>query len=253
LTVRIASGLAAGLLLAAGALALTADSSSATDRVRGIDVSRFQGKINWARVGQTRIRFAYVQASRGSGGDCTVISHRCGADEFFRRNRSGAKRVGIRVGAYHRAFATGATRRRARRDARAEARVFSANIGELGRRELLPALDVEVPFGDLSHRRLRVWIRTWLRRVERALGARPMIYTNSSSWQATGNATRFARAGHQLWVAHWGVSRPAVPARNWAGRGWSVWQFTSDGRVRGIDGRVDRNRLGAPLRRIGVR
>ena len=216
-------------------------------------MSRFQGKINWARVGETRIRFAYIQASRGSGEDCTVLPDRCGPDEFFLRNRTRARGVGIRVGAYHRAFATGATRRKARRDARAEANLFIAMVGELRRRELLPALDVETPFGDLNPKRLRIWIRTWLARVEEALGARPIIYTNHSSWQATGDTTSFARAGYRLWVAHWGVARPRVPARNWAGRGWSIWQFTSDGRVRGIDGRVDKDRLGVRLRRISVR
>jgi len=39
------------------------------------------------------------------------------------------------------------------------------------------------------------------------------------------------------------VPRPLVPARNWAGKGWTVWQYTSKGRARGIDGHVDRNRL----------
>ena len=63
--------------------------------------------------------------------------------------------------------------------------------------------------------------------MERALGAQPVIYTNHSSWQATGNTLRSARDGHLLWVANWGVSEPLVPAGNWDGRGWEVWQFTS--------------------------
>jgi lysozyme len=46
-----------------------------------------------------------------------------------------------------------------------------------------------------------------------------------------------------LWVAHWttGVA-PIVPGANWGGDGWTFWQYTSDGVVPGITGRVDLNR-----------
>jgi GH25 family lysozyme M1 (1,4-beta-N-acetylmuramidase) len=53
-------------------------------------------------------------------------------------------------------------------------------------------------------------------------------------------------------VAEWGVSRPSVPANNWAGRGYSVWQYTSSGSVPGISGRVDLDRLGKRLGKITV-
>ncbi len=85
------------------------------------------------------------------------------------------------------------------------------------------------------------------------LGIKPIIYTNVSSWAATGDTTEFALDGHALWVANWGVSRPAVPAGNWAGESWRVWQYTSDGSVAGIEGRVDRDVLRGGLRSLGVR
>jgi GH25 family lysozyme M1 (1,4-beta-N-acetylmuramidase) len=53
-------------------------------------------------------------------------------------------------------------------------------------------------------------------------------------------------------VAHWDVSRPSVPARNWAGHGYSVWQYTSSGHLPGISGRVDMDRLGTGLAKITV-
>ena len=110
--------------------------------------------------------------------------------------------------------------------------MFVDQVGELRDGDLLPALDVETPFGGLSKKGLRRWIRTWLDRVRRKLGGpKPILYTNASSWQATGDTRRFARAGHPLWVANFGVDSPAVPAGNWDGKGWSVWQFTSSGRV----------------------
>jgi lysozyme len=233
------------------AWALTA-AGAAEGSIRGIDVSRFNGEIDWQQVGETKIRFAYLQASRGSGRDCMVAPAECGRDRTYRSNLRGARANGIRVGAYHRAFAAGRSRAKAKSDARAEAKVFIRRVGKLRSRDLLPALDVETPFKNLSQVRLRLWIKVWTQRVERRLGAKPIIYTNHSSWQATGDTRRFARRGHQLWVANYNVRSPLVPARNWNGRGWKIWQFTSTGRVRGINGNVDKNRLEGGLGKITV-
>ena len=233
-------------------LALAAADADAKPK-RGIDVSRFQGEINWKRVGGTSVEFAWVQASRGDGGDCAVVPDQCGPDGFYADNYVGATDAGIRVGAYHRTFAGGGGKRGTKRDARREAKVFIDQVGALREGDLLPALDVETPFGGLSEKRLRQWIRVWLERVRRKLGAKPIIYTNHSSWQATGDTRRFARLGHPLWVAQWEVRSPLVPADDWAGLGWRVWQFTSSGKVRGIKGRVDRNRLVGGFRGIAVR
>ena len=252
---RRAAALLVTLAVHGGLVAATALPSAAARAppgVQGIDVSRFQGRIDWQRVGETNIEFAFVQASRGSGGDCLVAADRCGPDEFYRRNHTRATAAGISVGAYHRAFTGGDGRKAVRRDARREARVFVAEVRTLLPGDLLPALDLESPFAGLGQRELRIWTRTWLRKVEAALGARPLIYTNLTGWRATGDRTSFARRGHRLWVANWNVSEPAVPAENWAGQGWSVWQYTSTGHVKGIEGAVDRNVLGVPIEEITV-
>lgn len=246
-----------GIALAATAvtaLALLAPAGAAAGtKANGIDVSRFNGAIDWTQVRAAGYTFAFVAASRGSGLDCAVKPDSCGPDPLFAGNRLAAAAAGVRVGAYHRAFANGATRAEARVDARAEADIFIAQVGALNPGELLPALDVETPFADLNASRLRTWIYVWLKRVRKGLGRRPMIYTNASSWGATGDTRQFARAGHPLWVAEWGVSRPTVPAGRWADRGFSVWQHTSSGSVPGIAGRVDLNRLGKGLGKILVR
>jgi lysozyme len=253
---RYARTLAGCVALGVAILLLAPAAAPAQKRV-GIDVSRFQGTIKWNQVGKTRVSFAFVQASRGSGNDCTVSSTSCGPDQFYRRNYQRAKANGIRVGPYHRAFTEGSTIEEVRRDARREARVFTNSVGSLRPRDLQPVLDLERPFASLerSPHHLRVWTRVWLRRVEQALGAKPIIYTNHSSWQYTGDVTGFARRGHALWVAHWRVPRNQilVPADNWAGRGWSVWQWTSEGRVRGIQGNVDLNRMRVPIRQLTMR
>ena len=222
-------------------------------RARGIDVSRFQGTIDWPRVATSGIRFAFVQASRGNGFDCAVASEHCGPDPYFEFNRAGARANLVRVGAYHRAFASGRTLAEARADATLEADLFIAQVGRLNRGELVPVLDVETPFVGLNPKRLTAWIRRWVKRVRKRLGRKPMIYTNASSWARTKHTREFARARYPLWVAHWKVRKPRVPARNWAGRGWAVWQWTSSGKVPGISGRVDLNRLRVGLRKLTIR
>ena len=249
----IAGGRRRGALAAAVlALALTPSPASAA-RLQGIDVSRFDDRIDWQRVAADGIEFAFVQASRGAGDDCAVKPRRCGADRFYDRNYARAKAAGIVVGPYHRAFVTGSSQADVKADARAEATIFVDEVGELRGGDLRPVLDFESPFADLEPERMRAWVRTWLRRVRDGLGAKPIIYTNVSSWSATGDTTEFALDGHRLWVANWGVSSPMVPASNWAGEGWSVWQYTSDGSVAGVEGRVDRDVLRGGLRALSVR
>jgi lysozyme len=240
------------LLALALAAALPAGADARPDHIRGIDVSRFQGHVAWRAVGKTQTRFAFLQASRGDGHDCTVVPDQCGADPEYLRNYKAARAEGIRVGAYHRAFAGGRTPALAKEDARDEANVFITQVGQLRGKDLLPVLDVETPFHRLDEIRLRAWIRAWMSRVERKLGAKPIIYTNNSSWLETGDTTDFALQGHPLWVANFDVPKPAVPASNWAGKGWSVWQYTSSGRVRGVTGHVDKNRLASGFGRISV-
>jgi GH25 family lysozyme M1 (1,4-beta-N-acetylmuramidase) len=238
-------------LLTLGLLAGAAPAQAGT-KAMGIDVSRFQGVIDWPSVAGSGIRFAFVQASRGSGADCTVKPAQCGPDPYFATNRLAAESAGIRVGAYHRAFASGATAADARTDALAEADIFIAQVGTLQPGELVPVIDAETPFTGMTSNSLRTWIRVFVKRVTKKLGRKPMIYTNASSWSATGNTTEFARAKYPLWIAEWGVSQPTVPATNWAGRGYSVWQFTSSGSVAGISGRVDMDRLGKGLAKITI-
>jgi lysozyme len=247
----------AGVALCAGVASAGSGGASpdppVTPRLPGIDVSRFQGDIVWPSVARDGVRFAFIQASRGSGRDCSVVPDRCGPDEYYAVNYLGAKEAGIRVGAYHRAFVGGDGAPAVRADARREALIFTTAVGELAPGDLKPALDLETPFDNLNAAELRIWTRQWLRSVKRELGVRPIIYTNRSSWAALGDPTSFALAGHPLWVANWHVKVPQVPAQNWAGRSWRIWQHSSSGRVAGITGAVDLDWLRFGWRGLTVR
>ncbi len=244
--------LAAAVCAALTMIALAAPAAQAGPGRLGIDVSRFNGTIDWTAARADGVRFAFVAASRGSGDDCAVVPTSCGTDPNYDANYANARASGVRVGPYHRAFVDGANEAELLADARAEADVFIASVGTIGRKDLSPALDVETPFEVPGPNGLKKWLRVWVKRVDKRLGAKPLIYTNVTSWSATGNTLEFARRGHHLWVANWGVSRPAVPASNWAGRGWSVWQYTSSGSIDGISGRVDLNRFKGSFRKIAA-
>jgi GH25 family lysozyme M1 (1,4-beta-N-acetylmuramidase) len=72
-----------------------------------------------------------------------------------------------------------------------------------------------------------------------------MIYTSQYFWQTyMGGTTWFAANGYRsLWVASWHVTSPKMPASNWGGLSWTVWQYSSCGSVPGISGCVDVDRL----------
>ena len=190
----------------------------------GIDVSHHQGLIDWSEVAGSGQRFAFAKATEGS----TFV------DPNYAFNKSGAEMSGVLFGAYHFARPDGATN-----DAIVEADHF-VDVAQLEPGNLIPVLDIERT-GGLSQAQVTQWILDWLNRVTERIGVRPMIYTSPNGWQTrTGNTTAVAAAGYTvLWVAHWGVSAPTVPAGNWNGNGWTFWQYGNCGAVAGIDGCVD--------------
>jgi GH25 family lysozyme M1 (1,4-beta-N-acetylmuramidase) len=138
--------LAAALCAALTIVALAAPAAQAGPGRLGIDVSRFQGTIDWTSVKADGVRFAFVAASRGNGGDgCPVAPTSCGTDPYYDANYANARAAGIRVGPYHRAFVNGANQAELLADARAEAVVFVASVGTLRRKDLAPALDDAAP------------------------------------------------------------------------------------------------------------
>jgi hypothetical protein len=159
-------------------------------------------------------------------------------DGSYLRNKANAEAQALAFGAYH--FARPDKRAH---DAIREANLF-LDVARLEPGNVIPVLDLEST-GGLSQRRLTRWILTWLRRVHERLGVRPMVYTSPIGWaQRTGNTTAIADAGYELlWVAHWGVRQPVLPARGWGGHGWTLWQRSDCGQVPGIRGCVDVNQL----------
>lgn len=187
---------------------------------RGIDVSKWQGKIDWTRVAADGISFAFIRASHGDT-----------EDPRFVENWRGAVDAGIIPSAYHYYEHPGA-------DAHLQAHTFLAQLATVWRSAgpmrapmLPPVLDAEEGKPGAEA------LLEWLEAIEGVTGLCPWIYTSTGWWTpAIGDDERFAR--HPLWVAHWGVQKPVIP-RPWTD--WIVWQASNQGLVTGITTDVDTN------------
>ena len=188
-------------------------------RVAGLDVSVYQGAINWASVRAAGKQFAYIRYSDGAG-------H---LDPNFKANWKNAKAAGLTVGAYQ--FFRAAQSPTTQADLVIDA---VAALGGLGQPNLPIALDVETNDG-MSNATVISRVDTWLSRVLARTGrTRPMLYTSPGFWSGLGSPT--PNPLPYLWDAHWTSACPTVPSA-W-GR-LRFWQFSDTGRVSGISGAVD--------------
>ena len=224
--------LSAVLAAAALALALPAGTAGAT-QAKGIDVSHWNGVIDWIRVAGSGYRFVFGKATEG----LTLT------DPTYSVNRAGTEGFGLRFGAYHFARPSGGSNAAATASAIAQADHF-VDVAQPQKGELPPVLDLEAK-GSLGPVRLQLWAHAWLDEVYARSGIRGIIYASPNFWKtAVGNSTDFALAGNRLWVAHW-TSRaaPLVPGQNWAGRGWTFWQWTDCSTVPGFAHCSDGDRM----------
>lgn len=189
--------------------------------VQGIDVSYFQGDIDWRKVARAGIQFAYIKATEGTDR----------LDPEFRDNWRGAKKAGIVRGAYHVMYWCSA--------ASEQAKWFVKNVpSETG--TLPPVLDVEwnghsktCPH-EISRKAAIAKIKVMLAAMEAHWGRRPIIYTDPKFHR---DVLVGAFTDYQFWLR----STAAKPKAKYPGRDWTFWQFTTTGRVPGVTGAVDRN------------
>ncbi|CCK31801.1 Lysozyme M1 [Streptomyces davaonensis JCM 4913] len=209
-----------------------------TDGVQGIDVSHWQGAINWTSVRNAGIQFAWIKATEGT-------SYK---DDRFNTNYTNAYYAGVIRGAYHFArpnLSSGAV----------QANYFASNGGAWSRDNLtLPGvLDIEHnPYGascyGLSTTQMRSWINDFYNTYKSRTTRDVVIYTTASWWNTcTGNWTGMYSKS-PLWVAHWTTaSSPTIPS---GFPYWTVWQYTSTGSVSGVSGNVDRNKFNGTRDRL---
>ena len=186
---------------------------------RGIDVSRWQGEIDFQKVKEAGIQVVYIRAAVGS-------SYK---DPYFEQNYRNAKAAGLKVGFYQ--YITAKNTHRAQQ----EARYFASLISGLSP-DCRPAMDFEVFYG-LGGSQVNQIAQTYLRTLEELTGHRPIVYSDASNARSLWNASLSA---YPLWVADYG---PALPPDNGKWSGWAGFQYADDGRISGISGNVDLDRF----------
>ena len=190
--------------------------------IHGIDVSKYQGNIDWAAVRASGVKFAWIKATEGA-------DH---MDSKFRENWDAAKAAGVPRGAYHFVYWC--------RPNHEEIGWFKRNV-PVDPEALPPVLDVEAtPTSRTCKRTLHkaevlADMREMLNDMERHYGKRPVIYVTVDFYQAILSEGEFS--DYPMWVR----STKHPPNVPYGSRRWTFWQYQSDGRVPGINAKVDRN------------
>ena len=182
---------------------------------RGIDVSKWQGNIDWNRVKASGVDFAILRAGYGS-----VSSQK---DPTFEDNYQNAKAAGIPVGAYHYSYAKDIA------GAKREAQTFLEWIK--GKQFEYPVVfDIEESATyNLGRNTVSEIIKTFCSIVE-AAGYYVSVYTNKNWLDHV--VSDEVKSKYDTWLAQW-TSTPSYIGP------YGMWQYTSSGVVDGISGRVD--------------
>ncbi len=190
--------------------------------IHGIDVSKYQGPIDWYAVANSDVQFAWIKATEGA-------DH---LDARFQENWSGAKAAGLPRGAYHFVYWC--------RPWREEIAWLERNV-PAEKDALPPVLDVEAtPESKTCKRTIYPeeaipQMREMLQEMEHFYGKKPIIYTTVDFYEAI--LSGGALEDYPIWVR----STKHHPTVRYGDRKWHFWQYQSDGSVPGIGTAVDRN------------
>jgi lysozyme len=190
--------------------------SKYSEKVVGIDVSEYQGKINWEEVdsveGNFPIRFVFIRATVGKDR----------VDYAFGKNWAASKANLIR-GAYH--------YYRPNENSIAQADNFIKNV-KLRKGDLPPVLDIEAMPKNQSIDSLKVGLKRWLEKVKAHYKVKPIIYSNEKFYEAF---LKEAFRDYPFWIANYNFFTEDMQDD------WMMWQFSEKGSVPGIVGNVDLN------------
>lgn len=193
-------------------------SQSSEKLYNGIDVSEWQGNIDFGEVARAGIEVVYIRASEGRGY----------VDPYFRENYEKAKANGLRTGFYHFLTATNVA------EAKEEAEFFVSNIKGL-EPDCRLAMDFEV-FNGLDVSAINEISRVFLETVENLSGKECVIY--SDAYNAREVFSKELADDYPIWVADYFVEEPESNDK------WKFWvgfQYSDRGIINGIDGNVDRD------------
>ena len=185
--------------------------------VHGIDVSSYQGKINWAKVKAmnedgVHIKFAFIKATEG------VLM----TDPYFQRNWREAPKAGIICGAYHYFLP--------QKSGLWQARFFLQTV-KIEKGDLPMVVDVERLYRTTPEK-MRAQLTLFINQVETKTGVKPIIYTNISFYQ---DYLRGYFDDYTLWIAHYYQPELKISSKT----NWQFWQHSDKARINGINQKVD--------------
>lgn len=192
-------------------------------QLRGIDVSHYQGEVDWFAVQGGGLAYGFAKATEGA----------TNVDDQFTRNWRNIREAGLFRGAYH--FG------RPGRDPEVQAAHFASVVGPLGFRDLPPVLDLEEDDGHPA-RAVIEWARAFISKAEALFQRRILLYTGGFWRSQLGNPNEPFFGARPLWLAAY-RKNPVVPA-SW--KSWTFWQYSEGShndpiRVPGVRGLVDQN------------
>ena len=222
----------------------------AQTRVQGIDVSEFQGAMNWTTAYNAGVRFTFIRATRGPASGTGS-----GNDIRTTTNVPAARAAGILAGVYHYArpdliaVATGQPTTAA---LTASAQSEALHLYHVAKNYMLPGylrpvLDLEERGGPddgttaLTPASLSFWATTFSNEIQRLANTRPLVYMNTNFASNYVNSTM---ASQDLWVANWNqttygapLGTGSPPTGTWGtnGKTWSFWQYSADGNGKGAE------------------
>jgi len=210
---------------------LTAQAAFVPSGVLGIDVSSWQGRVNWTAQAALGKKFAYVKATEGTGYK----------NPYFRSQYTGSYQAGLIRGAYH--FA-----RPSSSSGKAQAAYFVRNGGgwSADGHTLPGVLDIEYnPYGStcygLTKKQMVSWVTSFVVEYKRLTKRDAVIYTTTDWWtRCTGNSKAFS-ATNPLWLARYATTPGTLPG------GWTwatFWQYTATP--------IDQNRFSSSYARLVV-
>lgn len=188
-----------------------------TKHREGIDVSHYQGVIDWEKVaGSDRISYAYLKATEGA----TYV------DRTYERNLSEARRVGLSVGSYH--FY------RPNIDWRVQVENLTTNVKK-EEQDLVPIIDIETR-GRVSHEKFISDLRNFIKAVTKFYGKKPLLYTYHNFYN---DHLIGCFKGYHWMIARYRDDQPTLDD----GTDYIMWQYTCKGSIPGVNGDVDRSRI----------
>lgn len=187
--------------------------------LHGIDVSYYQGKIDWEKVAKVdyngiKVSFAFIKATEG----ITLV------DSYFQRNWRETKNAGVIRGAYH-YF-------KPNKSGLWQARFFLQTV-KMEAGDLPPVIDIEESAG-LNRNELIPNIQDFLNEVEQKTKVKPIIYTG---YQFYKDHLKGEFDDYPLWIAHYYQPRLKLNKQTH----WDFWQHADNARIDGIKHKVDMN------------